>query len=189
MTIACSHRLDGLEPDNLLAFLAFLALLGLLRALEAGDRARPDGDTLRPRAAWDLDHPPLRPRLFLARERSREDVSRRAAEGVETLVPVHDFGGRKDLTYPKPECRSLLQQDAKAARRERRERADLLAALMSDAAVKDAKGEVVDPTPLCLLSGQGHQHFLARLASVPREAAPPRAAEESTPSRCPPRNA
>ena len=31
MTAAKAHRLEGLEPDNLLAF---LALLGLLRALE-----------------------------------------------------------------------------------------------------------------------------------------------------------
>jgi hypothetical protein len=44
---------------------------------------------------------------------------------------------------------------------------------MSDAAIKDDKKETVDPTPLCLLFGQGHQHFLERLASVPREPAPP----------------
>ena len=41
----CDHRLNGLEPDNLLAF---LALLGLLRALET---ARPKW---RPRARWDV---------------------------------------------------------------------------------------------------------------------------------------
>jgi hypothetical protein len=45
-------RLDGLEPDNLLAF---LALLGLLRAL---DTRRPDWHS---RAGWDLNQPPLRP--------------------------------------------------------------------------------------------------------------------------------
>ena len=44
---------------------------------------------------------------------------------------------------------------------------------MSDAAIKDDKKEPVDPTPLCLLFGQGHQHFLERLAIVPRESAPP----------------
>jgi hypothetical protein len=48
------HRLEGLEPDNLLAF---LALLGLLRAIEVVR------ETWRPRAAWDLDAPPLRPVL------------------------------------------------------------------------------------------------------------------------------
>ena len=29
------------------------------------------------------------------------------------------------------------------------------------------------PTPLCLLLGQGHQHFLERLGSVPQERTPP----------------
>ena len=33
MNPTTEHRLDGLEPDNLLAF---LALLGLLRTLEGG---------------------------------------------------------------------------------------------------------------------------------------------------------
>lgn len=51
------HRLAGLEPDNLLAL---LVLLGLLRALQT---ARP---RWHPRAAWDLDHPPLRPLLILS---------------------------------------------------------------------------------------------------------------------------
>ena len=52
-----THRLEGLEPDNLLAF---LTLLGFLRALEV---ARP---LWRPRAAWTLNDPPLRPALILA---------------------------------------------------------------------------------------------------------------------------
>lgn len=57
------HRLDGLEPDNLLAV---LALLGLLRAIEADDRTA--AAPLRPRAAWDLDEPPLRPVLHVCPE-------------------------------------------------------------------------------------------------------------------------
>jgi hypothetical protein len=67
----------------------------------------------------------------------------------------------------------LLTGEAKVSFADHRGRIDLLAGLMSDAAIKDAKTELVDPTPLCLLFGQGHQHFLERLASVPREAAPP----------------
>ena len=47
MNARTTHRLDGLESDNLLAF---LALLGLLRALEAAD------STLHPRAAWGCRH-------------------------------------------------------------------------------------------------------------------------------------
>ncbi|MGH7089221.1 MAG: hypothetical protein ACREFQ_09995, partial [Stellaceae bacterium] len=54
MTAAKSHRLDGLEPDNLLAF---LALLGLLRALEI---KRPEW---KPRAYWEVESAPLRPVL------------------------------------------------------------------------------------------------------------------------------
>lgn len=45
-----SHRLIGLEPDNLLAF---LALLGLLRSLEA----IPEGKRLFPRACWKTRRP------------------------------------------------------------------------------------------------------------------------------------
>ena len=41
---------------------------------------------------------------------------------------------------------------------------------MSDAAAKDGK---IEATPLCLLFGQGHQHFLDRLAAVPNTEAPP----------------
>jgi hypothetical protein len=164
MTAAKAHRLDGLEPDNLLAF---LALLGLLRALEAADR------TLHPRAAWDIDQPPLRPRLFLAQPASPEDVTNIAAKGIEAIAAGHDFGDRKELNYARAECRALLAQEAKISCFDKRDRVDLLAALMNDAAIKDDKEESVDPTPLCLLFGQGHQHFLERLACVPREPAPP----------------
>jgi hypothetical protein len=164
MTATASHRLDGLEPDNLLAV---LALVGLLRALEAADR------TLRPRAAWDIDTPPSRPILVLARALTQEEVTECAAAGIEAISASHDFAGRKDLNHSRKESRTLLEQAAKAAGPHVRERVDLLAALMTDAAVKDDKKEPVDPTALCLLFGQGHQHFLERLADVPREPAPP----------------
>ena len=164
MNVAVSHRLDGLEPDNLLAF---LALLGLLRALEIADK------TLCPRAAWDVHAPPLRPRLFLARPIRAQEVTDCAAKGIEAIAASHAFASRKDLNYSRVECRALLKEEATVSAVEGRERADLLAALMSDAAIKADKSEPVDPTPLCLLFGQGHQHFLERLAIVPRESAPP----------------
>jgi hypothetical protein len=170
MTIASSHRLQGLEPDNLLAF---LAVLGLMRALETDDRQRSD-DNLLPRLSWDIDAPPIRPKLHLARDIAAELVAERAARGIKALAASHDFEGRKDLNYQKQECRARLRQGARDAGNNSRGQVDLLAALMSDAAIKDNKKELVDPTPLCLLSAQGHQHFLDRLASVPRESAPPR---------------
>jgi hypothetical protein len=164
MTATKCHRLDGLEPDNLLAF---LALLGLLRTLEIADPA------LHPRAAWDIDWPPLRPRLFLPREVTAAQISEIAADGIEIIALDYELNDRKDLNYSRKECRELLTGEAKAAFADRRGRIDLLAGLMSDAAIKDDKTEPVDPTPLCLLFGQGHQHFLERLGTMPRQAAPP----------------
>jgi hypothetical protein len=161
----CRHRLHGLEPDNLLAF---LALLGLLRAIET---SRPDW---RPRAAWDIDQPPLRPWLLTAEPATPEAISQAAAKGAIRLAESYEFSpedshavSQKDLDYTPVYARELL---SKAVAEEKRECADLWAALMCDLA---AKGGHVEPTPLCLLFGQGHQHFLDRLTIVPRTAAPP----------------
>ncbi|MGH7116099.1 MAG: hypothetical protein ACREE9_16610, partial [Stellaceae bacterium] len=71
------HRLDGLEPDNLLGF---FALLGLLRALEA---ARPCWGA---RAAWDLDKPPLRPMLVLPEPQAEMTICEAASEGATLLA-------------------------------------------------------------------------------------------------------
>ncbi|MGB7216420.1 MAG: hypothetical protein WBE98_15440 [Gammaproteobacteria bacterium] len=169
MTAAISHRLDGLEPDNLLAF---LALLGLLRAIEAADREH--DRELRPRAGWDIERPPLRPRLFLAKEISQEEICETAASGIATLAQAYDFGNRADLNYSRDEARSELMSAARASEVGNRDQADILAALMTDAAIKAEKDETIDPTPLCLLFGQGHQHFLERLAGVPKLQAPPK---------------
>ena len=161
MTEPAAHRLDGLEPDNLLAF---MALLGLLRTLE---EARPGW---RPRVSWTVDEPPLRPCLHVAEEVARNVIVEAAAEGLAALAPRHDFEGLPDLTLPPGEdTRERLRNAAGADRYT----ADLWAALISDAAIA-RDGKKVEPTPLCLMFGQGHQHFLARLASVPREAAPPK---------------
>jgi hypothetical protein len=166
-----SHRLIGLEPDNLLAF---LALLGLLRSLEA----IPKGKRLFPRACWKLDDPPLRPVLCLKSPVTREDVAEIAAQGLAALAANHDFGeqNQSDLSYPRKKARTMLEEAAKAATASDRDRADLLAALMSDAATKEHKdpdAAPIAPTPLCLLFGQGHQHFLDRFRNVSSEPAPP----------------
>lgn len=170
------HRLEGLEPDNLLAF---LALLGLLRSLEAADRQRPAGDKLYPRASWNLDSPPLRPVLSAAQPVTRKDLTEAAATGLSILATSHNFGenSRKDLNYPRDEARAMLAASTHAATALARDAVDLLAALMCDAAVKEDKSPdaaPIAPTPFCLLFGQGHQHFLDRLAKIPAEAAPPK---------------
>ncbi|HEY7296518.1 MAG TPA: hypothetical protein VH684_01170 [Xanthobacteraceae bacterium] len=155
-------RLEGLEPDNLLAS---LALLGLLRTLEA---ARPDW---RPRAAWDLDDPPLRPVLVLSGSQTPGAICEAAADGAALLAEYYVFpqnaagGDQKDLNYTETIARELLIQAAHQL-----DSADVWSALMCDAAAKDGK---IEATPFCLLFGQGHQHFLDRLAQVPRIPAPP----------------
>ena len=86
---ATRHRLEGLEPDNLLAF---LALLGLLRSLEAADRERSGNEELHPRVAWEIDNPPLRPMLYLAVPQSQKKVLEAASVGLATLAASHDLG-------------------------------------------------------------------------------------------------
>lgn len=165
------YRLEGLEPDNLLAF---LSLLGLLRAIELSDGSRPSSDRLTPRVSWDVTNAPIRPRLHLVDHVAQEQISARAAEGLDQLVEFHSFGSNKDLNHSREVARSTLVLSVAESSAGHRYRADLLAALMTDAAVKTGKNEqVVDPTPLCLLFGQGHQHFLERLSAVPRQVAPP----------------
>lgn len=167
------HRLEGLEPDNLLAF---LALLGLLRSLDAADREQKENLQLRPRAFWDLDRSPLRPVLRIACSATQNEVTEAASRGIAILTSANCFEGRKDLNHPCSEARAMLEKAAQAATASKRDAADLLASLMSDASVKENKNPgaaAIDPTPLCLLFGQGHQHFLERLVEVPVKPAPP----------------
>jgi hypothetical protein len=163
MNAAREHRLEGLEPDNLLAF---LALLGLLRALEAAG--------LRPRAHWA--GLPLRPVLSLPEAMTQEEVAERAAEGCLALAKDHDVDGEKDLTFDAVRARSLLEAGMAP---EARGRAALYGALFSDGALKE-DGRVV-AAPLCAMFGQGHQHFLTRLAEVPRGALPKALAKRKPP--------
>lgn len=159
MTVHRIHRLDGLEPDNLLAF---MALLGLLRALE---ETRP---WWCPRASWTVDEPPLRPCLHVAEDVGGEAITEAAAEGLAVLARHHDFDRLRDLRLSPHDARGRLQW---AADSDVAYRADLWAALFSDAAVVGRDG-TVERTPLCLLRGQGKQYFLSRLASVPQETVP-----------------
>jgi hypothetical protein len=135
---ASHYRLEGLEPDNLLAF---LALLGLLRALEAS-RAK-----WFPRAAWDLDQPPVRPILTIAEPASRGLVCEAAAKGVATLLAAMDFASASDLKLNKSAARSLCCTASERSAADSRYFSDLCGALISDAAT-DPDGTGVEPTPL-----------------------------------------
>jgi hypothetical protein len=159
-----NHRLDGLESDNVLAF---LALLGLLRVLNDADAAS------HPRVAWTVDEPPVRPRLYLRNPISAEELCDRVASGIEKLCAGHVLSDRKDLNYTAEESRALLSAASRASSAHADPQSALLAALMTDAAVKNEKERTIDPTPMCLLFGQGHQHFLERLVEVSAAPSPP----------------
>jgi hypothetical protein len=82
-----------------------------------------------------------------------------ADEGIRSLARIYIFD-RADVTY-KPDEFRLLAAEVHNDRR----RAELVAALASDGAIK-RDGETVEVTPLCAMFGQGHQHFLTRLAGL-----------------------
>ncbi len=146
-------ELRALRFDNLLAF---LALLGLMRAL---DRARPDW---RVRAFWRRagGHGPWVPAVDVGEETDEAELAAGAEAGVRALAATQDFGGRRNVDFTDAEYRALA---AKCIGDGPSGRADLLAALANDAVLRDAKKRTVQPTPLCTMFGQGHQHFLERL--------------------------
>ncbi len=153
------HRLEGLEPDNLLAF---LALLGLLRTIEESC------STWMPLVCWDVNRPPIRPVLSLRESVDTETLVATIADGLNNLARWHDFNNLKDPTLSPADATKKLC----TASESNPYTAELWAALISNA-VTDREGKKVKPTPLCLMFGQGHQHFLSRLASVPKRTEPP----------------
>lgn len=151
------HVLLGLEPDNLLAF---LALLGLLRSLET---ACP---SWLPRVAWTVDFPPVRPVMNMSEPVTKGEIVAATAKGLSELALRHEFEQMIDLKMSPEDAADRLRN----AVRSDSYTADLWAALISDAAIRDRNKRLeVEPTPLCLLFGQGHQHFLDRLRAVPRQ--------------------
>jgi hypothetical protein len=164
------HRLAGLEPDNLLAF---LALLGLLRAIET---ACPDWH---PRAAWDVDHPPLRPVLSIAEPQMPEAVSKAAVKGVESLACYYNFD-RPKPDYTAKEARKVLCDAIRRAVDGDPVPAQLYAAMISNAALKMDNGkprDETDPTPFCLL-GVAQTAYLKTLGEIARTPAPKRRSAE-----------
>jgi hypothetical protein len=157
-----SHRLEGLEPDNLLAF---LALLGLLRALEL---TRPEWQ---PRAYWEIKKAPLRPVLTTRMPTASGEISSNALDGLlifkDALRPFSwprskQGSAKKGLLSDPSRYRALSTRCISALgacssdHRDRlvwQLRCDLLAS--SGANRMDArKGEVFDTTPMKLPSGQ-----------------------------------
>jgi hypothetical protein len=154
-----SYDLSGLESDNLLAF---LALLGLLRALE---RSRPSWF-----ARASFGGTPLVAKLHVVLEASEEEIARAAAEGCAAYAGAFEFFGLADLKFSADTGRTLLE-----GARSDPNRARLYSALFSDGAVRP-DGDVYR-TPLCLMLGAGHQHFLSRLENIGTSRAPKSAAK------------
>jgi hypothetical protein len=113
--------------------------------------------------------------LILSEPKEVMAICEAAAEGATTLAVDHSFpqseeagaDPQSDLNYSIAMARELLER---AANDPNRRCADVWSALACDAVGKDDK---IEATPLCLLFGQGHQHFLDRLATVPQTNAPP----------------
>lgn len=160
MSARARHRLEGLEPDNLLAF---MALLGLLRALE---EARPEWC---PRVAWTVDEPPCRPVLYVPEPVDLLGVVDAVTEGVRSLSADHELGDVKDVKMSQERAAEKLWRAASTSHRNRHA-ADLWAALLSDAVVEKGKTK---PTPLCFL-GAGQTSFLKTFEKVSRLRTPPK---------------
>jgi hypothetical protein len=142
--------LPGLEADNLLAF---LALLGLLCAL---DSSRPQW-----RACTAWCGTPMMAELHLDAAVDADGAVAAIDAGVHALAEPYIFD-RADIKFTSDQFREV----ADASRRDR-SRALVIAALGSDGAVR-RNGDGIEATPLCAISGQGHQHFLTRLAAAAR---------------------
>jgi len=143
------HLLTGLEADNLLAF---LALMGLLRSLET---SKPEW---KPRVSWQAS--PWRASLHLRQPASPLEISSSANDGVLSLVEAFDVDGHRDVGFSPAEYRSYVERVASQP-----VTAALAAALTAEFPQRDAK---LHAAPLVMMFGQGHQHFLDRLLSVPR---------------------
>lgn len=159
------HRLDGLEPDNLLAF---LALLGLLRSLEL---SRPD---LKPRIFWDFRNSPLRPVIRFSQPISSHDLCSSSIHGLKLFrealrvfrfqVKEEKKGGFKFSKRTGLPTRAILLRswtihslkatlcgEEEDRRRIWKLRCDILACFASE--LSSGKNEV-EQTPLKLPSGQ-----------------------------------
>ena len=134
--------LGGIKRDN---FLGFLSLLGLLKTLEATKSG------WLPRVAWTGPSP----RLSVEGDVREQDVASAAVDGLEKFRGKMAFGKHRNLKIGLDEFGDL----------QRRTDHDISVALGSDGSL-DRDGKKVVPTPLCMMFGSGHQHFLSRLADA-----------------------
>jgi hypothetical protein len=97
--------------------------------------------------------------LHLPAGTSAEGMVSAADAGIRAISRAYEFD-RADITYKPEEFRHFA-----TGRASDREGARLAAALASDGSLR-RDGETVEPTSLCAMFGQGHQHFLSRLSAM-----------------------
>ncbi|MCW5832612.1 MAG: hypothetical protein KIS78_09405 [Labilithrix sp.] len=148
--------LAGIEVDNLLSF---LALVGVLRALEEAE------PTWAPRASWI--GPPWRAQLHLESHVDEDAVAAAARKGIDSLVARYDVGGRSDVNFEGDEFRTYLEVQE---REPTGVGLELATAISAELPRKKSGGP--RSAPLVMMFGQGHQHFLDRLISVPKGVLP-----------------
>lgn len=144
-----THSLKGIEADNMLGFLATLGCLGALEVEHPEWQAR---------VSWCTN--PLGACLHVSASASETEIAAAADAGCRRLGAAIEFD-RKDVKFSLADFRSVSQN---ALTGSKPSLAQALAALGSDGAAK-RDGENIEPTPYCLMFGQGHQHFLERLQS------------------------
>lgn len=159
--VATCLTLRGLEANSLLAF---MALLGLLRAL---DHTRPDWSV---RVRWTGR--PWTAALLLDAAVSEDDVAAAADEGVLAIAGAYRLapeganqGAPRDVKFSADAYRAIIRDQRATAT------GSALVSALSAEHPRRKDGSVM-PGPLVLLFGQGHQHFLDRLTSVPMLPAP-----------------
>ena len=176
MSEAADHRLEGLEPDNPLAF---LALLGLLRALEEVDAEKGDDERWWPRAFWSVDGGAWRPILRLKRQVDRSLLCARVETGMKAFRDAYAFPGYATPNFPVEDYRKFVREAEHTCGAQDRRRLDVLAAIATDQILRKKRSkkskqndeqasasEQVSSTQLCLMTGQGHQEFLPRLMTA-----------------------
>lgn len=165
MNAKINHRLEGLQPDNLLAF---MALLGLLRALETAAPA------WRPRAYWDETRHPLRPVLTLAEAKTREEVAETAAKGIsvsskslaQIVARAREFDNANSGKMRSEDAQLELTKNAATLRQLMMCEAKLEPFLSGLATLGSTKSEAPEAISTPLMFPSGQMAFVGTLLSL-----------------------
>jgi hypothetical protein len=97
-------------------------------------------------------------------------------EGIDSIVKRYDVDGKSDVSFDEGDFRKYLE---KCSADETKLGLDLATALSAEFPKKKAGG--TQAAPLVMMFGQGHQHFLDRLLSVPKGDLPTKLKKQKKP--------